>query len=58
METCPACDGSGECRYCKGAGENEDGTTCEVCLGTGRCQEETPAGYRCDGTGKVTAINN
>lgn len=56
METCPACNGSGKCRYCKGTGKNNDGTTCQVCLGTGNCQEKTPAGYMCNGTGKVTAI--
>jgi len=56
METCPACNGSGKCRYCRGSGKNNDGTPCKVCLGTGKCQEVTPAGYRCSGSGKVTKI--
>ena len=56
METCPACNGTGKCRYCHGTRKNNDGTTCQVCSGTGRCQEKTPAGYICDGVGKVTAI--
>lgn len=57
METCPACNGSGECRYCRGRGTNNDGTTCQVCKGTKKCQEKTPAGYSCDGTGKVFAVS-
>ena len=56
METCPACNGSGECRYCRGKGVNNDGTTCQVCLGDKKCKEKTPAGYSCDGNGEVTAI--
>jgi len=56
MPECPSCGGTGKCRWCRGKGINNDGTTCQACKGTKRCQDKTPAGYNCDGTGKVTKI--
>jgi hypothetical protein len=55
MPTCPACEGTGKCHWCK-AGKNNDGTVCQVCKGTGKCQDKTPAGYNCGGSGVVTKI--
>lgn len=46
MEPCPACDGSGLCEACLGAGTTpdagpapDDSRTCPACGGSGLCPE-------------------
>ena len=46
MAKCMDCGEKGKCRWCRGKGKNNDGTTCQMCLGSGICS-------KCNGTKSV-----